>query len=189
MNRWKISFFVLIGLVAAVLIYLFILIGSQNESAAIPEAKIPVKSHSLTVQATKEDVEGIANTYIRKAMSKEPLPVVMEIRDDIVLKTELTVFSYTLPVVMHFNPVVREDGNLTLKQSSLELGQLNIPPSTVLKILKNSVELPQWMLVRPKEEEVFIDLNALPISGNISVQAKEFDLESDEIVLEITIPK
>lgn len=189
MNLWKISFFVLAGLVAATLVYLFILIGSQSESAPLPEAKVMGKGNYLTVKATKEDVEGIANTYIKKAMNKEPLPIVMEVRDDIVLKSELTVFSYTLPVIMHFNPVVREDGNLTLKQSSLEIGQLNIPPSTVLKILRDSIKLPPWMIVRPKEEEVFIDLNALPISGDIRVQAKQFDLENDEILLEIMIPK
>lgn len=189
MNFWKVSFFVLAALVATAFVYLFILIGSQSESAPIPKAKLSGEGNYLTVKATKDDLEGIANTYIRKALNKEPIPIVMEVHDDIVLKSELTVFSYTLPVIMHFNPVVREDGNLTLKQSSLEIGQLNIPPSTVLKILRDSVKLPPWMIVRPKEEEVFIDLNALPISGDLRVKAKEFNLENDQIVLEIMIPK
>ena len=39
--------------------------------------------HILTVRATKEDFEGIANTYIRKAMKGEPLPVTMEVEDDV----------------------------------------------------------------------------------------------------------
>ena len=45
------------------------------------------------------------------------------------------------------------------------------------------------MIVRPKEEELFIDLSALPISGDLQVKAKEFNLDKDEIILEITIPK
>ena len=45
----------------------------------------------------------------------------------------------------------------------MEIGQLNIPPSTVLKILKDSVKLPPWMIVRPKEEELFIDLSEIPV--------------------------
>lgn len=189
MNRWKISFFVLAGIVAAAIIYLFIIIGTAAESVPIPKAERKASAGNyLTVNATKEDFEGIANTYIQKAMKKEPLPVTMEVADDIILSSELTVFSYTLPVIMHFDPVVREDGNLTLKQSSVEIGQLNIPPSTILKILKDSVKLPPWMIVRPKEEELFIDLGALPISGDLQVKAKEFNLDKDEIILEILIP-
>lgn len=189
MNRWKVSFFALAGLVAAVLVYLFILIGATGESDPIPVVEKPKGTGDyLTVMATKEDFEGIANTYIQKAMNKEPLPVTMEVADDIMLKSELTVFSYTLPVTMHFDPIVRDDGNLTLKQSSLEIGTLNLQPSTVLKILKDSVSLPSWMIVRPKEEELFIDLGALPISGDLQVRAKEFNLDKDEIILEIMIP-
>lgn len=190
MNRWKISFFLLAGIVAAAIVYLFILIGTTADSDPIPPAKEQTKaSHTLTVSATKEDFEGIANTFLRRAMKNEPLPVTIEVKDDIMLISELTVFSYTLPVTMHFNPNVLEDGNILLKQSSLELGQLNLPPSTVLKVLRDSVKLPEWMLVRPKEEEIFIDLSDLQISGDIQVKAKEFNLAEDEILLEIIIPE
>lgn len=190
MNRWKISFFALAGLVAAAIIYLFIVIGTAAESVPIPTNERKTgNGNYLTVNATKEDFEGIANTYIQEATKKEPLPVTLEVKNDIILSSELTVFSYTLPVIMHFDPVVREDGNLTLKQSSVEIGKLNIPPSTILKILKDSVKLPPWMIVRPKEEELFIDLGALPISGDLQVRAKEFNLYEDEIILEIFIPQ
>lgn len=190
MNRWKVSFFLLAGAVIAVIVYLFILIGSAAESEPIPKAKeLENVSNSLTVRATKKDFEGIANTFIHKAMKEEPLPVTMSVGEDIFLSSELVVFSYKLPVTMHFEPVVQEDGNLLLKQSKLEVGHLNLPPSTVLKVLKDSVDLPDWMVVRPKEEEIFIDLSDLPISGDIKVKAKQFNLKEDEILLEIVIPE
>ena len=71
----------------------------------------------------------------------------------------------------------------------MEIGQLNFAPSVILKILRDSVNLPPWMIVRPKEEEVFIDLSKIPLSGNLKVRAKTFNLADDEIILEITIPK
>ena len=190
MNRWKISFFVLAGLIAAAFAAVIVLIGSSAESVPLPEMKVSnQEDHILTVRATKEDFEGIANTFIQKAVKGEPLPVTMKVEDDVVLFSEMTVFSYTLPVIMHFDPIVREDGNLILKQSSMEIGQLNIPPETVLKVLRDSVKLPPWMIVRPKEEELFIDLSAIPLSGNLQVKAKTFNLADDEIILEIIIPK
>jgi uncharacterized protein YpmS len=190
MNRWKIGFFVLAGLVAATLATLIVFIGVTSESVPLPKIEVSDRSDNvLTVTATKEDFEGIVNTYIQKAVKGEPLPVTMEVGDDVVLTSEMTMFSFTLPVIMHFDPIVREDGNLILKQSSMEVGQLNIPPSTVLKILRDSVKLPPWMIVRPKEEELFIDLSAIPVSGDLQVKAKTFNLANDEIILEVFIPK
>ncbi|MBY0223924.1 YpmS family protein [Mammaliicoccus sciuri] len=189
MNYWKIAFFSLAGLIAASIVGLIIVIGNTASSPPLPESNASSKAgYSLELNTTKENFEGIANTYIRKAV-KGALPVELEMRDDVLLTSELTVFSYTLPLAMHFDPIVREDGNLILKQSSMELGDLNIPPSTVLKLLKNSVEFPPWMIVRPKEEEIFIDLQDLPISGDVKVKAKEVNLAEDEIILEVLIPK
>ncbi|WP_438318813.1 YpmS family protein [Sporosarcina sp. FA9] len=189
MNIWKAGFFILSGLVVASIVALVMYIADPGDSEEIPSGKVAsASSNHLVVRATKKDFEGIANTYISKAMNGEKLPVNMEIGNDIVLSSELTVFSITMPVTMHFDPIVREDGNLILKQSSVEIGKLNIPPSTVLKILKDSVKLPPWMIVRPKEEELFIDLSAIALSGNLKVKAKEFNLENDEILLEIIIP-
>jgi uncharacterized protein YpmS len=192
MNLWKISFFLLAGIVVATIAFIIIYISKPLESVPIPERDFETNrqgtSH-LTVSATKEDFEGIANSYIRKATKGEPLPVRMSVGEDILLISELTIFAITLPVVMHFDPIVRADGNLTLKQSSVEIGKLNIPPATVMKILKDTVKLPPWMIVRPKEEELFIDLDALPVTGNLKIRAKKFNLAEDEIILEILIPE
>ena len=190
MNRWKIGFFLLAGLVAAAIAYVVFLIGTPGESDPLPEMEIvDPTDHVLTVRATKEDFEGIANTYIGKAVKGEPLPVTMEVDDDVMLLSKMTAFSLTFPIIMHFDPLVRDDGNLILKLSSMEIGQLNFAPSVILKILRDSVNLPPWMIVRPKEEEVFIDLSKIPLSGNLKVRAKTFNLADDEIILEITIPK
>lgn len=190
MNFWKLSFFILAGVVAATLATVIFLIGSPGDSEPIPRlAMVDEADNTLTVSVTKEDFEGITNTYIQKAMKGEPLPVKMEVGEDVILFSEMTVFSFTLPVRMHFDPTVLEDGNLILKQSSMEIGQLNIPPATVLKILRDSVKLPEWMIVRPKEQELFIDLRKIPVSGDLQVKAKTFNLAEDEIILEIIIPK
>lgn len=187
---WKISFFVLAGLVAAAVAALIVLLGVSSESAPLPKMEEPDRTdHVLTLTATKEDLEGIANTYIQKAVNGEPLPVTMEIGDDVVLISELNIFSFTLPVLMHFDPIVQQDGNLILKQSAMEIGQLNIQPAVVLKILRDSVKLPEWMIVRPSEEELFINLSEIPLSGNLQVKAKTFNLADDEINFEIYIPK
>ncbi|EMR06770.1 hypothetical protein C772_01298 [Bhargavaea cecembensis DSE10] len=190
MNKWKIAFFLLAALiVTGVLVFVF-WISRPVDGTPLPEAA-PAGSEvdRLTVTATRDDLEGIANTYIRQAINNDRIPVTLEFEDDVLLVSELTVFAVQLPVMMHFEPVVLEDGNLSLKQKSVEVGNLTIPPSTILKLLGDTVGLPAWMVVRPKEEELFIDLSRLPVSGGIQVRAKEINLPQDEIELEILIPR
>ena len=46
----------------------------------------------LSVKATRNDLEALANNYIQKAMKGEKLPVIMEIDNDVRLHSELTAF-------------------------------------------------------------------------------------------------
>ncbi|SIT80578.1 YpmS family protein [Edaphobacillus lindanitolerans] len=190
MNKWKIAFFLLAALIITGVIALAVWISRPATAVDIPSAQTMQKeADTLTVTATKEDLQGIANTYIAKAIGNNRIPVDLVIEDDVLLVSELTVFAVRLPVVMHFDPEVMEDGNLQLKQKSVEVGNLNIPPTTVLKLLGDTVDLPGWMIVRPKEEELFVDLSRLPVSGDVKVKAKKVDLKNDDIELEILIPR
>ncbi|MFC4411297.1 YpmS family protein [Chungangia koreensis] len=189
MNRWKVAFFLLIAILVTSIIALAYWIGNPAEDPPIPVAeKSPRNSNVLTVTASKQDLEGIANTYISKAIEGEPLPVELLVEDQIVLISQLTVFGIELPVVMEFDPFVEDDGNLRLEQSTVEVGNLEIPPSTVLSLMQDTVKMPQWMIIRPSAEEVYIDLSQLPVTSDVKVKAKEIDLEKDQIIMEIIIP-
>ncbi|WP_252503317.1 YpmS family protein [Sporosarcina sp. Marseille-Q4943] len=189
MNLWKIAFFVLVGLLATGIIALIMFLESPGDSDPLPPLnQYTPKGSVLSVKATRSDLEALANNYIRKAMKGEKLPVIMEVKNDVRLHSELTAFGITFPLLMHFDPVVQEDGNLMLKQTSMEIAELELPPSAVLTVLRDSVKLPPWMIVRPKEEEIFIHLTDLEIAGNLQVRAKSVDLVNDNIELEVTIP-
>ena len=44
------------------------------------------------------------------------------------------------------------------------------------------------MIVKPKDEEVLIQLASIPMASGVHVRAKEFNLVEDIITLEIIIP-
>lgn len=188
MNHWKVAFFILIALLLTSIIAFVMWISSPSENTVIPEPLASSEGNVLTLKTTKEDFEGIANTYINDALQTKPVPVVMSVEDQILLTTELTIFSIKLPVVMKFDPFVEPDGNLRLVQTGVEVGKLGMEPEVVLKLLKDSVSLPKWMIVRPEEEDVYIDLSRIPMKSNVEVRAKEFNLIEDEIILEILVP-
>jgi uncharacterized protein YpmS len=188
MNGWKVAFLLLIAIIITTVVVFVIWITSPSEKTIIPEPQATSEGNELTVKTTKKDFEGIANSYIREAINIQPMPVVLSVEEQILLTTELTIFSTKLPVIMKFDPVVEPDGNLRLVQTGVEVGPLEIDPKYVLNLLKDSVELPKWMIVRPEEEDVYIDLSRIPMKSNVKVKAKEFNLEKDEITLEILVP-
>lgn len=188
MNLWKVAFLLLLALLITTTVIFVFWISSPSEKTIIPEPQAASEGHVLTVKTTKEDFEGIANSYIRDAVKGQPLPVTLSVENQILLSTELTIFSIKLPVIMKFDPVVEPDGNLKLVQTGVEVGNLGIQPEVVLNLLKDSVDLPEWMIVRPEEEDVYIDLSRIPMQSNVEVRAKEFNLEQDEITLEILVP-
>jgi len=188
MNRWKIAFFFLIALIITVFVGFIFWISSPSDKTPIREAKISSDGNVLTLRTTKEDFEGIANSYIIDAMTGKPLPLKIIVEDQILLSTELTIFSTKLPVIMKFDPIVEPNGNLRLVQTGVEIGNLGLPPESVLKVMEDAVALPEWMIVRPDEEDVYIDLSRIPMQSDVEVRAKEVNLKQDEIILEVLIP-
>ncbi|OED32507.1 hypothetical protein BHE17_08655 [Planococcus maritimus] len=189
MKKWRLAFFVLVvlNLLAIIGLLLFITTPSDDFKAYQAETSPPPEGNTVVVNTTKADFEGIANTYIADAMEGQPIPLRLSVTDNVSLSTELTVFGVTLPILLTFDPVVLPDGNLLLKQRSVEVGQLDIPPESALKLLRDSVDLPEFMEVMPKDEEVLLSLTDIPINGGVSVRATSFDLEEDDIRLLVTI--
>jgi uncharacterized protein YpmS len=121
-------------------------------------------------------------------MKSKSIPVHMYINEEVSLVSELSVFGMELPITMKFDPTIDEDGNLILKQTNVEVGMLNIPPSTALKLLNDSVDLPSWMVIRPNKEEVYMGLTEIAVLSGSRMQAKEFNLKEGKIILEVTVP-
>ena len=193
MNRWKVAFILLATLVVVVIVSIvFLLTRPVPGTPTPPASKLPEGSH-LQVQTTSDDFENIANRLISSSMKGSKIPVKMYINEeDVILSGTLPVFDMDLPIVMTFEPTI-EKGNLLLKQKTVEVGMLDIPPATALKLLKDSVDLPSWMVIQPKEEQIYLNLTEMdiPLSDDLegNVQAKEFNLKENRIILDVVIPK
>ncbi|MFG3611242.1 YpmS family protein [Rummeliibacillus stabekisii] len=191
MNKWKIAFLLLFTLVIVAIVSFFYLITRPIDTTPNPTVKqLPNGSH-LEVQTTKKDFENMANRLIESSMKTSKIPVTMEVDQDVTLNSTLTVFEMELPITMTFEPSLKE-GNLLLKQKTVEVGMLDIPPNTALKLLKDSVDLPSWMVIQPKEEQIYFNLTDIdiPLGENLigHVQAKEFNLDKNRIILDVIIP-
>ncbi len=191
MNKWKVAFFALAGTVLfAILLVVFLAtrpvdgVHVAKSSAGESESK----GNVLVVQTTTKELESISKKYLKDAAKGSPLPLDFTIGDDIQLRSTLTVFYTEIPISMNFDPIVDDKWNIILKQTGMNVGLLNIPPETTMKIMRDSVEFPSWITVNPNKAEIYIDLSRINIASGSRVRAKELDLPKDKILLEIIVP-
>lgn len=142
----------------------------------------------LTVHMTTSEFEKLAKSYVKKEIEKSPLPVAIYMKDTLEIQSEIAVFTATIPMTMHFKPIVTEEGNIRLKHTKMNVGALKIPPETTLKLMQKSVHFPSWIAVRPKQQEMFIDLSLIQFVKDARVKAKKFDLANDRIEFEVIVP-
>ena len=188
MNKWKVAFLMLATIVLITIVVFAYLFFSPTENVNIAnEESVVVNGSVLRVQTTTNEFEAIAKKYLAEAIQDSPIDVQLEVDEQIYLFSDLIIFGITIPIQMDFDPIV-DNGNIRMKQTKVHIGKLNIPPSTVLKLVKDSVSFPSWIIVNPDKEEIYVDLSRLNIANGNRVRAKEINLENDEILLEIIVP-
>lgn len=188
MNRWKIAFFfTLFTFIGGVVFFLFWL---KDTSPTIINDfnRQSVHGYSVQLKTTKENLQGITNSFLQKEIGKKELPIFVHLNEDVQMHTQLQIFSIQLPVVMHFDPIIESNGDITLKHTAVEVGKLDIPPKAVLKLMKESINLPKWLIVQPENEKIFLKLNQISLKSKMSVRAKQIDLNKDEILFELYVP-
>ncbi|GAB0168073.1 YpmS family protein [Lysinibacillus sp. CTST325] len=189
MNKWKFAFFALAGTVLFAILLVVFLVTRPVDGVNVAESskgESEVKGNVLVVQTTTKELESISKKYLKDAGS--PLPLDFTIGDDIQLKSTLKVFYTEIPISMNFDPIVDEKGNIILKQTGMNVGLLNIPPETTMKIMRDTVEFPSWISIDPSKAEIYIDLSRINIASGSRIKAKELDLPKDKILLEIIVP-
>lgn len=188
MKVWRTAFLILLtlNLVAVIGFLFYVTIPAKDHVSYQAEKRAYAEGNTVTVRTSKADFEGIANKYIQDAMRDQPIPLTLSVDDDVSLSTELQVFSMALPILMKFDPYVQDDGNLLLEQKSVNVGMLDIPPESALKLLRDSVALPEFMEVNPASEEILLRLTEIPLDDGIHVRAEAFNLEEDDIRLRVT---
>lgn len=189
MNKWKVAFFTLLILIVLFIIGIYLWATSPSEEVSAPTMENSQKETDsvLLVETTTKDFEKVVNKLLKEELDTNSLPFQLNVTSQIELISELQIFGITVPISMYFDPEVKEDGNIRLKQTAVNVGKFNLPSETVLKLMNDSIPLPKWMIVRPNSNEIDIDLSQIKIMGGAKVRAKQFDLEKDKVILEVIV--
>jgi uncharacterized protein YpmS len=189
-NKWKKLF---IGLLAFNIIIVILLLTLVFWP--VPENKIPVTedaseqaSSEFVIRTTKQNLNSLVNAYIEKLLGDSKHHYRVSLEDDVHLIGELPVFSSTVPLSVHFEPLVQENGDLILKQRSISVGLLELPNQKIMEYMDKYLPMPEWVTVNPKNQEIYVAVTDMDIQSNFQVAVETIDLEANNLAFKLKVP-
>lgn len=180
-NLWKILFFTLSGIVLAALVMIFALIGIPSEVPLPEESATDEQYPMLEVTSSKESLNEIIEQIIQDQKTDRSLDFNMVLTDSVELYTVIPVFDREIQLKMTFQPETLDNGDIILKQETMQLGQMRLPVSYVLNFISKQASLPEWMLIDPANEQIYIALSEIDMQGNLKLKANRMNLAEDDI--------
>lgn len=189
-RNWKKAFFILIAINAAIVILFALFIFGPVPETEMPETKDKAvqESSEFIVRTSKENLNELVNAYLDKLLQNTNQSYSIELKDDVHLLGELPVFSTTVPLSVQLDPIVLEDGNVILKQKSISIGLLALPNKKIMGYMKKYLPMPPWVIVNPKDEEIYVAIDKMEIKSNFQVGVEQFDLEKNDLAFKIRVP-
>jgi len=187
---WKIAFLALLSfnlLLLAIFLSFFFL---QKESNWEHDG-IPAHDSGTTVQfeTDKENLERLVNYYIQREYASGPISYAVRFQEEVELYGKINIFDEAIGMKMTFKPDAMENGDLLLTQTSVSIGNLNLPVSYIMNFMKNTYHFPDWVEIYPAERLIHVGLTKIDWKNGMIVRTKEFNLASDRIVFSVHFPE
>lgn len=189
-GKWQRLFYSLLFINIAVFLTITTLLFWPVSSSTTTEETNDelLASSEFTVRTTKDNLNDLVNAYIDKFLHNTNHHYRVSLEEDVHLLGELPVFSTTVPLSIHLEPLVQENGDIILKQKSISIGLLQLPNKKIMEYIKKYLPMPDWVMVNPKKEEVYVAVSNMDIKSNFQVSVEHFDLEANNLAFKFNVP-
>ncbi|GLB61187.1 YpmS family protein [Bacillus sp. NCCP-133] len=189
-NKWKKLFFTLLAINAIILIILLIFISLPAEDEEYIAGNLKEENYvPFHIQANKEDLNRVINHYLKKeGLTGGAIDYKVLLNDEVDLYGSIPFFSQDLEMKLSFEPKSLENGDVVLQQKSISVGQLNLPVSHVLKLVRDRYKLPEGVMIQPKEERIYVSMQKMKLKSDVKVKVDEFNLKENDIRFRLLVP-
>lgn len=188
-KKWKTLFFLLLGInLGLIVLFLFL-------------TNIPIKDHDIQsgdkvnqedvqfqVNASKSDLNRIINHYIEQEGLKSPIAYEVLLTDEVELYGTMKIFTEDIEMKLTFEPEALSNGDLILRQKSIQIGKIQLPVSFVMKFINEQYDFPEWVNIQPNDELIYVALQKMKLKSDIQVKVNKFDLKNDDIRFSLLVP-
>ena len=185
-NWWKWGFLLILAInVAFVGVIASRLIQVREPAAQSISSKKDDNVKVGTISTTREQLNDTVASYLKEYQTKKTSYSVYATSSAIMFEGTYTFLGYEVPLYIYFQPSRLESGAIQLKITSFSVGTLTLPESEVLKYLKSSINLPDFVEVLPKESVININIQDIKNDADIFLKATTIDLVGDQFNFDI----
>ncbi|SDI55132.1 YpmS family protein [Streptococcus equinus] len=185
-NWWKWGFLLILAInVAFVGVIASRLIQVREPAAQSINSKKSDNVKVGTISTTREQLNDTVASYLKEYQTKKTSYSVYATSSAIMFEGTYTFLGYEVPLYIYFQPSRLESGAIQLKITSFSVGTLTLPESEVLKYLKSSINLPDFVEVLPKESVININIQDIKNDADIFLKATTIDLVGDQFNFDI----
>ncbi len=163
---WKWLFLGLLALnlaLVSVVAYRIMTPVETTSSVSLPKGATKIGKYSMTREELDAALTGFAQDYST---------------DKMLFKVKVTNSKIVFDVVS-------ESGAIVLHVSELSAGTLKLPVSDVLKMIKRSTNLPDYIAIDSKKGKVTLNIQSMKNEKGITARAQSLDLVNDRIEFDI----
>ncbi|WP_419469618.1 YpmS family protein [Candidatus Enterococcus mansonii] len=190
-NRWKIAFLVLVGLIIGSLAFVFVRITQVREPNYKPVPELVEKEGTpvIAIQSNKKQVNSLIDFYLSDFQKGSKITYKFYLENEAMLNGTFEVLGHPIQFYLYFDPYVMDDGNVQLKAKSLSIGTLGLPMKEILKFVQRDYKLPSWVEVNPDEQTILLRLDQFRMQNGLFIRAEKINLVDDDIRMNIYLPK
>ncbi|MCA1012718.1 MULTISPECIES: YpmS family protein [Halobacillus] len=189
-NKWRTSFWLLALLNIIVLLVVLSLVFLPSTYTLVNVDKEKQSSDAeFTIVSTKENMEQLANEYLKELSTQTVFDYSITLDRNVTLTGNIKAFDQVIPIKVELNPIVQENGDLVLEQERISLGQLPLPNKKVLGFVKDNYKLPEWVMVNPNEENIYVAVTQMDTASNFNIRVDRFNLNSNQLAFKISVPQ
>jgi len=188
--KWKKLFIALLVLNLAVIVFIIFLVFGPVKENPLPKGaeQEPGKNSEFIVRSTKDNLNQTINAYLDNLVGQNNYRYQVILDEDVHLRGEVPVFSSTLPVSVHLEPFVQDNGDVILKLKEVSLGMLELPNKRIMEYIDEHMPKPEWVTINPRSEEIYVALTKMKIKSNFHVRAEHIDLKANNIAFKLYVP-
>ncbi|MGM7722028.1 YpmS family protein [Metabacillus sp. Hm71] len=190
MNKWKLSFFILlvINLLFVLLIASLLFIPSQKPSEKVNHADKEEIAVPFLISTDKKSLTDLINHYLEEETDQENLQYRVELKENVNVYGVINAFNKDINMALILEPIVKPDGNMQLFVKELSIGRLKLPVSYVLKYMNTNYDLPDYVVIDSGKKIIDINLDQLTLKNGLSARAESFNLKEDDITFQLLVP-
>lgn len=188
---WKVLFFTLLSLNLIVVGCVFYYIFQSTEEHVQKGEKVKSKSTSVEFIAftDKHDLDQLINEYLQNSVYKGEIGYEVTLTDFVVVSGMLPIFSTQVKYELVLEPLVVNNGDLTLQLKSIKLGKLNIPANIVLSAVKDFYKFPGWVEISPEKRSISVAVTDIKLKSDFQLRMRTFDLKKNDISFKVIMSK